>query len=88
MNTAMILAGGKGTRFSEMTDKLPKPMIQAGNKPILIHIINLYVSYDVKNIIVLAGYKKNIISKFFSESLLGYSNTMCTPMYFLDEFLN
>ena len=69
MNTAMILAGGKGTRFSEMTDKLPKPMIHAGNKPLLIHIINLYVSYNVKNIIVLAGYKKDIISKFFSESL-------------------
>ena len=83
MNTAMILAGGKGTRFSEMTDKLPKPMIRAGSKPILIHIINLYITYNVKNIIVLAGYKKDIISNYFSEILSQSSEEK--DLYQLDD---
>ena len=69
MNTAMILAGGKGTRFSEMTHSIPKPMINANEKPLLVHIINLYVSHGTKNIIVLAGYKKEIISEYFDKFL-------------------
>ena len=69
MNTAMILAGGKGTRFSEMTHSNPKPMIYANEKPLLVHIINLYVSHGTKNIIVLAGYKKEIISEYFDKFL-------------------
>ena len=69
MNTAMILAGGKGTRFSEMTHSNPKPMINANEKPLLVHIINLYVSHGTKNIIVLAGYKKEIISEYFDKFL-------------------
>ena len=36
----IILAGGKGTRISEYTKTIPKPMIKIGNRPILIHIIN------------------------------------------------
>ena len=36
----VILCGGKGTRISEETIKIPKPMVKVGNKPILIHIIN------------------------------------------------
>ena len=79
----MILAGGKGTRFSEMTDKLPKPMIRAGSKPILIHIINLYITYNVKNIIVLAGYKKNVISNYFSQILSQSSKEK--DLYQLDD---
>ena len=83
MKTAMILAGGKGTRFSEMTDMLPKPMITAGKKPILIHIINFYITYNVKNIIVLAGYKKDIISNYFSEILIQSSEEK--DLYQLDD---
>ena len=60
MTTAMILAGGKGTRFSEMTHN-SKPMIEANGKPLLIHIINQYLKYDIKNFIILAGYKKTIL---------------------------
>ena len=53
----MILAGGKGTRFAEYTDKIPKPMILANGKPLLDHIISIYSKYEIKNVIVLAGYK-------------------------------
>ena len=69
MNTAMILAGGKGTRFSEMTHSVPKPMIKANEKPLLIHIINLYINYGTKDIVILAGYKKDIISEYFNTIL-------------------
>ena len=43
VQTALILAGGKGTRFSEYTDTIPKPMIEANGKPLLIHIMNIYI---------------------------------------------
>ena len=56
-NSVMILAGGKGTRFAEYTDKIPKPMILANGKPLLDHIISIYSKFNIKNI-VLAGYKK------------------------------
>ena len=41
----VILAGGFGTRLAEYTDKIPKPMVQIGDKPILSHIMNFYQSY-------------------------------------------
>ena len=41
----VILAGGYGTRLSELTGKIPKPMVEVGNIPILIHIMNIYAKY-------------------------------------------
>ena len=41
----VILAGGLGTRLAEETDHMPKPMVQIGNKPILLHIINYYSKF-------------------------------------------
>ena len=64
----MILAGGRGTRFKEYTENIPKPMIRALNKPLLMHIIDHYISYKVKEIVILAGYKKEVISDYFLES--------------------
>ena len=57
----IILAGGYGTRLAEYTDKIPKPMVQVGNKPILSHIMNFYQSFGYDDFIIAAGYKKNII---------------------------
>lgn len=61
-----ILAGGLGTRISEKTDRLPKPMIQIGNFPILIHIMSHYHAYGIRDFSVLAGYKAAIIHDYFS----------------------
>ncbi len=61
----VILAGGFGTRISEETVKIPKPMVKIGNKPIIDHIINYYLKYNFKEIIVCAGYKKEILQKYF-----------------------
>ena len=49
---AVILAGGFGTRISEETDNIPKPMIQIGNKPILWHIMKLYSYHGVNDFII------------------------------------
>ena len=63
----VILAGGKGTRLSEYTKILPKPMIKIGSKPILEHIINYYVKFGFKDFIIASGYKHNIIKKYFKN---------------------
>ena len=42
----IILAGGLGTRLSEYTKTIPKPMVKIGPYPILFHIINHYLKYD------------------------------------------
>ena len=68
IDTAMILSGGLGTRFKEYTKDIPKPMIKANGQPLLIHIINFYKSYGVKNIIVLAGYKIENIHDYFKTN--------------------
>ena len=63
----VILAGGKGTRLSELTKKIPKPMVKIGSKPILVHIIDHFLKYDLKNFYILTGYKGSIIKKYFKN---------------------
>lgn len=63
----VILAGGKGTRISEYTKILPKPMIQIGSKPILEHIINYYIKFGFKDFIIASGYKHVIIKNYFEK---------------------
>jgi len=63
----ILLAGGFGTRLSEYTDSMPKPMIEIGGKPILWHIMNLYASYNHKDFFVALGYKGEVIKKYFSN---------------------
>ena len=64
---AVILAGGKGTRFGNITKKIPKPMIKIGNKPIIWHIIKHLSSQGVKQFIICTGYKEKIIRNYFSS---------------------
>ena len=68
IKTAVILAGGKGTRFSEYTKTVPKPMIIAKGQPLLVHIMNIYISQNITNFIILAGYKSEIILEFFAKN--------------------
>ena len=64
----VILAGGLGTRLAEYTDKIPKPMVQLGAKPILSHIMNFYQSYGHDDFIIASGYKKEIINEYYKGS--------------------
>ena len=61
----VILAGGRGTRFLEETHLTPKPMINIGNFPIILHIMKYYGSFGVKEFIVCGGYKVENIKQFF-----------------------
>ena len=63
----ILLAGGFGTRLSEYTDAIPKPMVQIGGKPILWHIMNFYAQYNHKNFYIALGYKGEVIKKYFSK---------------------
>ncbi len=64
----VILAGGLGTRLAEETDKIPKPMVKIGNKPIISHIIEYYQKFGFKEFIICSGYKKNIIKNYFKNN--------------------
>tara|TARA_Y100000992_G_scaffold301495_1_gene272540 strand:- start:3515 stop:4231 length:717 start_codon:yes stop_codon:yes gene_type:complete len=64
----VILAGGKGTRLSQYTENIPKPMIKIGNVPMLTHIMRLYMFYGYKDFIIAGGYKINVIRKYYKNS--------------------
>ncbi len=66
----VILAGGFGTRISEETELLPKPMIQIGGKPILWHIMKIYSYYGHDEFIILLGYKGYMIKEYFNNYFL------------------
>ncbi len=63
--TAVLLAGGRGTRLSELTSSVPKPMVQVGKLPILWHIMKQFDHFGVKNFIICTGYKSTLIKDFF-----------------------
>ncbi len=63
----IILAGGKGTRISELTKEIPKPMIKVAGKPILYHIMKHYSKHGFNEFILAVGYKKNIIYNYFKR---------------------
>ena len=63
----IILAGGLGTRLSEETVMIPKPMVRVGNKPILWHIMNIYASQGFSDFIVATGYKHQVIDDWVSS---------------------
>ena len=64
----IILAGGYGTRLSEYTETIPKPMVSIGGRPILWHIMQTYASFGHKDFHVALGYKAEIIKEYFLRS--------------------
>jgi glucose-1-phosphate cytidylyltransferase len=71
---AVILAGGYGTRISEKTSTIPKPMIQIGGKPILWHIMKAYSAYGINEFIICCGYKGYVIKEYFANYFLHMSD--------------
>ena len=63
----VILAGGLGSRLSEETHKIPKPMIKIGDKPIISHIINHFMKHNFSEVIICSGYKKEVIDNYFKN---------------------
>ncbi len=80
----VILAGGFGTRLSEYTKTIPKPMIKIAGKPMLFHIMKHYSNYGFKDFYIALGYKGEIIKNYFKKKKINWkvnlintgSNTM------------
>ena len=64
MTKVVILAGGLGTRLSEETHNIPKPMVEIGDRPILWHIMKSYLSYEYNSFILALGYKGEKIKEY------------------------
>ena len=64
---AVILAGGYGTRISERSHLIPKPMIEIGGKPILWHIMKIYLAHKIDDFVICLGYKGEKIKEYFEQ---------------------
>lgn len=71
---AVILAGGRGTRFAEETAVRPKPMIAIGGRPILWHIMKIYAHHGITDFIVCCGYMGYVIKEYFSNYFMHMSD--------------
>ncbi|WP_445505947.1 glucose-1-phosphate cytidylyltransferase [Niallia sp. 03190] len=63
----VILCGGKGSRMSEVTNDIPKPLAKIGDKPIVWHIMKIYQQYGFNDFILLLGYKGEKIKEYFMD---------------------
>lgn len=70
----VILAGGLGTRLSEETSLIPKPMVEIGGRPILWHVMKIYSSYGFNDFVILTGYKSHVIKDYFINYYTRYSD--------------
>jgi glucose-1-phosphate cytidylyltransferase len=70
----VLLAGGLGTRLSEETNLRPKPMIEIGGIPLLLHIMKMYSSYGFNDFVVCLGYMGYYIKEYFSNYALHRSD--------------
>ena len=68
----VILAGGLGTRLSEYTNKIPKPMVKIKKIPIIVHIMKHYARFGFNNFFIAAGYKQHILKNYFKKKKFGW----------------
>lgn len=71
---AVILAGGYGTRLSEETGTIPKPLVRIGGKPILWHIMKIYAAQGIRDFVICCGYKGDAIKRYFLDYYLANSD--------------
>ena len=69
----VILAGGFGTRLSEYTKTIPKPMVKIKGKPLLYYIMKNFAKYGHKNFYIAIGYKGNVIKNYFKKNSFGWN---------------
>lgn len=69
----VILAGGFGTRISEYTKKIPKPMIMINKKPIIVHIMEHYAKYGFNDFVIALGYKGLVIKNYFKKKKFNWN---------------
>lgn len=66
----VILAGGFGTRLSEKTQDIPKPMVEVGGRPLLWHIMQMYARHGFKEFVLALGYKQWVVKQYFLQANL------------------
>ena len=66
-NWVVIMAGGLGTRLGELTKDTPKPMLKVGTKPMIEHIIDMFVSHGFTKFMLSVNYKAEVIKEYFKD---------------------
>ena len=79
---AVVMAGGDGARLRPLTIGRPKPMVPLGNKPVMLHILELLRSYGITEIVVTLRYLANVIQDFFGDG----SHLGLTITYVVEDF--
>ena len=64
---AVLLAAGKGTRMKDLTNDLPKPMLEVHGKPILLHIVEGLRAAGVTDFCIIVGYRADVVRDFFGD---------------------
>ncbi len=81
INKAVLLAAGRGTRMRELTNELPKPMIEVRGKPILQHIIEGLSAAGVKQFLIIVGYRAEVVRQAFGDGArLGVAISYATQV--------
>ena len=70
----IILAGGFGTRLSEYTDNIPKPMVPIGGRPIIEYIMETFSKFDHKDFFIALGYKSEVMIDHFKNNSIQKKN--------------
>ena len=60
----LILCGGRGTRLQEHTQSIPKPLVEIGGRPILWHVMQIYLAHGFQHFVLLTGYKAEMVEEF------------------------
>lgn len=63
----ILLAGGLGSRLAEETVRIPKPMVEVGGRPIILHVMDIYAHWNHHEFIIASGYKSMMIKQFFRD---------------------
>jgi dTDP-glucose pyrophosphorylase len=74
MNKAVLLAAGRGTRMRDLTEAVPKPMLEVHGKPVLRHIVEGLRDNGLTNLLLIVGWRADVVKEFFCDgSKLGLS---------------
>jgi glucose-1-phosphate cytidylyltransferase len=65
--SVVILCGGRGTRLQERTQSIPKPMVEIGGRPILWHVLQIYLAQEFRRFLLLTGYRGEQVERFVAE---------------------
>ena len=76
----VILAGGKGTRMLENTATIPKPMVEIGGKPVILHIIDHFEKFGNFEFFICTGYKEEVIFEYFKKNNRSNINLISTGL--------